>query len=87
MVRSLAEDQAPGGEGVAADISSDAFDAEDALRDLANDLEAHATKVEAGEEEATSLSERFGPWYYVIDAESFAELHLGRTDLVKKKDG
>ncbi len=57
------------------------------MRNLANDLKAHATKVEEGEEEATSLSERFGPWYYVIDAESFAELHLGRTDLVKKKDG
>ena len=85
-VRSLGADQAPGGEGPSMDISSDAFELEDELRDLVDDVADFERKVTEGQEEADSLSERFGPWYYVIDAESFGKLHLQRSDLVKEKD-
>jgi hypothetical protein len=86
-VRSLGADKAPGGEGPSTDIASDAFEFEDQLRDLVTDVAEFERKVTEGQEEAASLSERFGPWYYVIDAESFGKLHLQRSDLVQEKEG
>ena len=38
-----------------------------------------------GQERANVLRARFAPWYYAISADSFAELRLRRTDLVKPK--
>lgn len=79
---SWSEDKAPGGTGVAQDISVDASEAEDALQKLADDWKSYDEKVEAGKKRARELSDRFGPWYYVIDAESYKTLKCARKDLV-----
>lgn len=86
VVRSLAEDGKPGGEGVNEDISSDALDREDELRRTFDDFEEYRKKVEEGKKKATELTDRFGPWYYVIDAEHFRKLQVSRKDLVKKQE-
>jgi hypothetical protein len=80
------EDKALGGEGVAEDLRSDAFQREDDLRRLHDDWEAHDTKVKEGREEADRLTKRFGPWYYVIDKTLFDKLKPKREDLVKPKE-
>jgi hypothetical protein len=42
-------------------------------------------RAAAGEMRAKKLADRFGDWYYVIGAESFAKLHVKRNDIVKSK--
>lgn len=86
VVRSLAEDGKPGGEGVNEDVASNALDREDELRRTFEDFEEYRKKVEEGKKEAAELTDRFGPWYYVIDAEHFRKLKVSRKDLVKKKE-
>ena len=85
-VVSYGEDKADGGEGAGTDIASDQLAREDELQKTFDDHVAHSEKVEEGQKEAGELSKRFGPWYYVIDAESFGKLHLVRGDLVKPKE-
>ncbi len=55
------------------------------------DLKDHQKKVEDGRKNVEELSKRFAGWYYVISAESFENLRLARSELVKpkeeKKDG
>lgn len=41
-------------------------------------------KVKDGEKAALELNKRFGNWYYVISGESYAKLHVGRKELMKK---
>jgi hypothetical protein len=41
--------------------------------------------VDAGSERSDELNRRFGPWYYVISAESFDKLRVKRADLVREK--
>lgn len=43
-------------------------------------------KVKAGKEKVKELNQRFGPWYYVISDEVYQKIHLGRNDVVKKKE-
>ena len=38
-----------------------------------------------GEEKAQVLRARFAPWYYVIAADSFADIQVKRRDLVKRR--
>ncbi|NUN50021.1 MAG: DUF4340 domain-containing protein [Candidatus Brocadiae bacterium] len=42
-------------------------------------------RKEAGIKRAKQLQDRFADWYYVIDAESFAKVHVDRKALVKGK--
>ncbi|MHC5064838.1 MAG: DUF4340 domain-containing protein [Planctomycetota bacterium] len=82
----VGEDGAVGGEGVNADLRSDAFNMIDDEQAIVDRHQTHANKVTESEEEVQKLNERFGPWYYVIDAEAFNKLHLSREQLVKKKE-
>ncbi len=83
---SFGEDKAAGGEGVAADVASDAFVVEDELKKAGADWSAYDTKVKDGQDEAVKLTKRFGPWYYVIDQSLFEKLKPKRADLVKPKE-
>lgn len=85
VVKSFGEDKAEGGEAGAADIASDALAREDEFTMAAADWKSHEQKVADGRKAAGSLQKRFGPWYYVIDAESFAKLRPARKDLVQEK--
>jgi hypothetical protein len=51
-----------------------------------NDLRLYEEKVEEGKKQVEELNRRFGEWYYVISAESFENLRLSRSDLVKAKE-
>ena len=42
-------------------------------------------RVAAGEKRASDLNARFAKWYYVISAESFENLRLKRSDLLRDK--
>ncbi len=84
-VKSLGADGQEGGDGVNHDVSSEDWKHEDDLVRLKDDLAAYDKKVEEGQAAATKLSERFAPWYYVIEQTSFEKLHKGRTELVKAK--
>ena len=42
--------------------------------------------VEGGKKKVAELNERFGDWYYVISNDVFKQIHLGREQVVKKKD-
>ena len=50
-----------------------------------NDKSEYEKKLKAGRDKAKELNERFGPWYYVISAESFENLRLTHAGLVKPK--
>lgn len=49
-------------------------------------MDQYEEKVERGRKKAKELSDRFAEWYYVISAQSFKKLHLGRADLVKSAE-
>jgi hypothetical protein len=49
------------------------------------DLKSYEEKIKTGKEKVDELNRRFGEWYYVISAENFNKLHLGKKDLVKAK--
>lgn len=85
VVKSLGIDGAPGGDRENADIASDAFASEDALQKTADDFKAYETKVEEGKKLAQKMTDRFAPWYYVIDDASFKKLRATRASLVKAK--
>jgi hypothetical protein len=50
-----------------------------------NDKSEFEKKLKKGRDKAKQLNERFGPWYYVISAESFENLRQGRASLVQPK--
>ena len=43
-------------------------------------------KVAAGQKHAKELSDRFAQWYYVIPGQTYAKIHLDRSQIVKKKE-
>jgi hypothetical protein len=43
-------------------------------------------KVKKGQERVKELNDRFADWYYVISDEVYQKIHLGRDDVVKKKE-
>lgn len=85
VVSSFGEDKAEGGDGLASDVRSDRLPFEDELRKLATAWDEYDRKVAEGRKEADKLTQRFGPWYYVIDQALFAKLKPKREDLVKAK--
>jgi hypothetical protein len=63
-----------------------------AVAQYKKDLEKYETdksefekKLKKGQDKVKQLNERFGPWYYVISAESFENLRQGRANLVQPK--
>jgi Domain of unknown function (DUF4340) len=55
------------------------------LEKYENDKSEFEKKLKKGQEKVKQLNERFGPWYYVISAESFENLRQGRAKLVQPK--
>ncbi|HEV8001545.1 MAG TPA: hypothetical protein VGP63_16785, partial [Planctomycetaceae bacterium] len=55
------------------------------LEKYENDKSEFEKKLKKGQEKVKQLNERFGPWYYVISAESFENLRQGRANLVQPK--
>ncbi len=51
-----------------------------------NDKSEYERKLKKGQDTVKQLNERFAPWYYVISADVFDNLHLNRAALVKAKD-
>ena len=51
-----------------------------------NDKSLYEKKLKDGEKKVKGLNDRFGPWYYVISAESFENLRLTHAGLVKPKE-
>lgn len=84
-VVSYGADGAADGEGDGEDVASDAFDREGELRTIANDHKRFRDQIEEGEKAAADLTARFGPWYYVIDDESFQSLRLKADQLAVEK--
>jgi hypothetical protein len=48
--------------------------------------EEYDKKVKDGKEHVQKLNERFADWYYVISDDEYKKIHLGRDDVVKKKE-
>ena len=42
--------------------------------------------VKGGEKKVAELNERFGDWYYVISDDVYKQIHLGREQIIRKKD-
>jgi hypothetical protein len=42
--------------------------------------------IDAGKQRVAELNERFGDWYYVISNDVYKQIHLGRDQVIKKKD-
>lgn len=85
FVVSYAKDGEPSGSAEDKDVSSADLAFEDTLDEAADAWKAYDDQVETGTKEADELSQRFGPWYYVIDKELFDKLKPARADLVKAK--
>jgi hypothetical protein len=55
------------------------------MKGLATAHERWEQRVEAGRQRSTELNRRFGPWYYVISADSFDKLNLDRSAVIKER--
>lgn len=84
-VVSYAGDGQPAGSAENKDVSSAELAYEDTLDEAADAWKAYDEQVKTGQGEADELTQRFGPWYYVIDKELFDKLKPSRADLVQKK--
>jgi hypothetical protein len=60
-------------------------EADRASKALYDAHEAWKQRVAEAENKAEELNARFADWYYVISADSFDKVHLGRADLLKEK--
>lgn len=49
-------------------------------------LDEFNDKVKKGEQHVKELNDRFADWYYVISDEVYQKIHLGRDDIIKKKE-
>ncbi|HIE71545.1 MAG TPA: hypothetical protein EYP98_16000, partial [Planctomycetes bacterium] len=85
VVLSHGADGAAVGDAENQDVRSDQLPMEDALVTAAGEWTTYDGKIKTGEDEAASLTKRFGPWYYVIDKSLFDKLKPSRADLVTKK--
>jgi hypothetical protein len=55
------------------------------LEKYENDKSEYEKKLKRGQDKVKELNQRFGPWYYVISAESFENLRQARASLVQPK--
>ncbi|MCG8448614.1 MAG: DUF4340 domain-containing protein [Pirellulales bacterium] len=49
-------------------------------------LNEYQEQIESGKQRVKELNQRFGDWYYVIDNKVFKKIHLGRDQLIRKKE-
>ncbi len=49
-------------------------------------LNEYEEKLTAGKEKVAELNIRFGDWYYVISNDVYKKIHLGRDEVIKKKE-
>jgi hypothetical protein len=65
----------------------EALDAERDRIEAANKRKQDAfdEKVKAGEQKVKELNARFADWYYVVGEDTYRKIHLGKSDIVKKK--
>jgi hypothetical protein len=49
-------------------------------------LDEYQQSIKTGQEKVADLNERFGDWYYVISNDVFKQIHLGRNDVIRKKE-
>lgn len=56
------------------------------VEEYENNKSEYEKKLKNGEKKVKDLNDRFGPWYYVISAESFEKLRLTRAELIKPKE-
>jgi hypothetical protein len=48
--------------------------------------EEYDEKLEQGKKKVKELNDRFADWYYIISDEVYQKIHLGRDQIVKKKE-
>jgi len=48
--------------------------------------DAYDDKVKAAQRRVRELNNRFADWYYVVSDKEYAKIHLGRQDMVQKKE-
>jgi hypothetical protein len=48
--------------------------------------DAYDKQVEDGRKLAKQLNSRFADWYYIVSDATYKKIHLGRDDVIKKKD-
>ena len=82
----LEEPPSPADRGFEDKEQSEWTDADRENKRLADEHDRWQERMEGGRTKASELSARFAPWYYVISAESFDEIHLTRGDLVTAKE-
>jgi len=65
----------------------EALDAERDRVEAANKRKQDAfdEKVKTGEQKAKELNARFADWYYVVGEDTYRKIHVGKSDIVKKK--
>lgn len=49
-------------------------------------LDVYQEKVTKARDKVKELNDRFGDWYYVISDDVYKKIHLGRKDIIKKKE-
>lgn len=49
-------------------------------------LDEYKETVDGGKKKVTELNQRFGDWYYVISNDVYKQIHLGRAQVIKKKE-
>jgi hypothetical protein len=80
-------------EGKSAATSTDDADDQEAIEAQRDRIEKenhrkqddYDEKVKKGEQRAKELNARFADWYYVVGDETYRKIHLGQSDLIKKK--
>jgi hypothetical protein len=48
--------------------------------------DSYDSAIKKGQDRVQELNERFADWYYVISDDVYKKIHLGRSEIVKKKE-
>jgi hypothetical protein len=76
-----AKDEKKSGEKAAAEAEQQRIEKENKRKQ-----DEYDEKIKKGKERVTELNARFADWYYIISDEVYHKIHLGRNDIVKKKE-
>jgi hypothetical protein len=49
-------------------------------------MDEYQSTIAKGQKKVTDLNQRFGDWYFVISNDVFKQIHLGRDQVIKKKE-
>jgi len=84
--KSLSEPPKPGNTNFQEKPEEDWSDGDRKNQELQQAHDQWSEQVMKAVERSERLNVRFAEWYYVISSKSFDEVHLGRSDLIKKKE-